>query len=226
MTPDQLFDIADLRQPLTDAEKKSLVNDLIHQAKIGVKYMYSVREAAGLMHISYDEILELIKAYKLDGCFFLAVLRVPWWSICEYLLDDDDTLDRMYWKYLDMAEKIKRAPFKRLYDCIDRRTPLDVEIEDEIRQRLKEQHTIEYLPCVNSLLTLDEVSFILDISPASVDRLVKSRAFPVVDVPEEPLQILKSDLVEYILKSFVAERPIDLPDFKVNIVQKSPKKTA
>jgi len=219
--------MAELRQPLDSLGRKNAVDLIIHQAKSGLKYMYSVREAAGLMHISYDEILELIKAYKLDGCFFLAVLRVPWWSLCEYILDDDDTLDRLYWKYLSMAEKIKKAPFKRFYDSyMDRRSPRDIELEDEIRQRFRETHKIEYLPCVNSLLTLDEAAFILDVSPATVDRLIKGKAFPVVDDTGEALQILKSDLVEYILGCFVAEKPIELPDFKVNIVQKSPKKTA
>ena len=90
----ELFDVAEYRQPLTEAEKKALIGRIIRNAKLGIQYMYSVREAAGLMHISYDKIQTLLNFYRMD-CIVIrdTIVRIPWWSFAEYLIDPAEDME-------------------------------------------------------------------------------------------------------------------------------------
>lgn len=102
----ELFSISDLRQPLSPRERDALIDRIIRFARLGRQYMYDVREAAGLMHISYDEIQTLLNFYKLD-CFTIrdTVIRIPWWSLAEYLLDPAEDMETALQDYLKSLPK-------------------------------------------------------------------------------------------------------------------------
>ncbi len=95
-----LFNPSEYIKPLSPIEKKKLVRDIVRMARLGCKYMYEVREAAGLLHISYDEIQTLLHYYKLDAILVMSAIRIPWWSLCEYILDPADDIDYMFGSYL------------------------------------------------------------------------------------------------------------------------------
>lgn len=97
----ELFSISELRVPLSEEEKASLVKRIIRRAYMGIQYMYEVREAAGMMHISYDEIQTLLNFYKLD-CTAIrgTIIRIPWWSFSEYLIDPADDMETAFQEYL------------------------------------------------------------------------------------------------------------------------------
>ena len=96
-----ISDLSDLRQLLTPEEKDALIDRIIRFARLGRQYMYDVREAAGLMHISYDEIQTLLNFYKLD-CTVIkdTIVRIPWWSLAEYLIDPAEDVENALQEYL------------------------------------------------------------------------------------------------------------------------------
>lgn len=97
----ELFSMSELRQPLTLVQKTDLINRIIRNARYGFQYMYGVREAAGMMHISYDEIQTLLKFYRLD-CIVIrgTIIRIPWWSFAEYLIDPAEDMETALYDYL------------------------------------------------------------------------------------------------------------------------------
>lgn len=100
MTSD-LFSAEDLKQPpLTHKEKDELIEDLIYRARIGIQFLYSLSEVASKLRISIDVMQGLIYSYKLDCTRIRSVLRVPWWSLVEYLSDPADDIDEAVRDYL------------------------------------------------------------------------------------------------------------------------------
>lgn len=97
----ELFSVSELRQPLTPEEKTALIRRIIRNAHLGIQYMYEVREAAGMMHISYDEIQTLLNFYRLD-CVVIrdTIIRIPWWSFAEYLIDPAEDMETALQEYL------------------------------------------------------------------------------------------------------------------------------
>ncbi len=87
--------------PLTDGQKQSLIRRIIDSADQGRQYMYKVREAAGLLHLTYDEIQTLLNYYKLD-CIVIrgTIIRIPWWSLAEYLIDPAEDVAAAMNEYL------------------------------------------------------------------------------------------------------------------------------
>lgn len=97
-----LFSPSELRQPpLAESDKKSLARRVIDHAQLGIKYMYEVRETAGLLHITYDEIQTLLNFYRLD-CTVIrdTIIRIPWWSLAEYLIDPADDMETALQNYI------------------------------------------------------------------------------------------------------------------------------
>lgn len=98
-----LFSYEELRQPpLTPEQKEELVERIIRNAEMGAQYFYRARETAGLLHISYDEFQTLTKFYKLDVVVVRSAVRVPWWSLCEYLLDPAEDMEEALEEYLKL----------------------------------------------------------------------------------------------------------------------------
>lgn len=102
MTQGWLFSKDELSQPpLTQGEKESVIRRVIDNANLGAKYMYHVREACGLLHVTYDEMQTLLNYYKLD-CVVIrdTIIRIPWWSLAEYLIDPAEDLEAAFYAYL------------------------------------------------------------------------------------------------------------------------------
>jgi len=98
----ELFSISNLRQPsLTQDGRESLIRQIVYRAHIGYQYMYSVKETAGLLHITYDEMQTLLNFYKLD-CTVIrdTIVRIPWWSLAEYLIDPAEDMENALQDYL------------------------------------------------------------------------------------------------------------------------------
>lgn len=97
-----LFSKEELTQPpLTPDEKDSLIHRIIRNANLGAKYMYQVKETCGLLRITYDEIQTLLNFYKLD-CVVIrdSIIRIPWWSLAEYLIDPAEDVETAMYAYL------------------------------------------------------------------------------------------------------------------------------
>lgn len=104
-----LFDFRDdpCCAPLTEQQRINAAKDVIKQAKYGVKYAYTMSEVAGILHWSYDQIFDAIHFFKLDAYQILSLVRVPWWSFAEYLIDPAEDVDDLFQKYLDKIPRKK-----------------------------------------------------------------------------------------------------------------------
>jgi len=97
----ELFDIRELRQPLTPSERMRQVHEVVRSARLGVKYVYSMREVCGILHWSKDQVYDALHTYKIDGFYVLSLVRIAWWSLAEYLLDPADDMDNLFYELVD-----------------------------------------------------------------------------------------------------------------------------
>lgn len=95
--------------PLTEEQRITAAKDIIKSAKYGVKYAYSMSEIAGILHWSYDQMFDAIHFFKLDAYQVLSIVRIPWWSLAEYLIDPAEDVEYLFQKYLDKIPR-KKAP--------------------------------------------------------------------------------------------------------------------
>jgi predicted DNA-binding ribbon-helix-helix protein len=103
MAAGDLFELEDIKQcrtPLSPGEREEAVRNIVRRVRCGAKYFYTLKEAAAILHCTYDEILTTISDYRLDVVLFLSAYRVPWYGLCEYLLDWDDDLEKALDEYL------------------------------------------------------------------------------------------------------------------------------
>jgi len=96
----ELFDLTELRVPLTPDQKNNALRRIVYTARCGAKYTYSIKEACGILNISRDEIDRLVHLYRLDALALETIYRIPWYSLAEYLLDDDDDIDKVFDEYI------------------------------------------------------------------------------------------------------------------------------
>lgn len=97
----ELFDVRALRCPLDAVQRDSLLRSVVLAAKFGQKWFYTLKETAGLLHWSYDQVFDAVHFFRIDAARFLGIIRVPWWSLAEYLLDPADDVDAAVGEYLD-----------------------------------------------------------------------------------------------------------------------------
>ncbi|MDR2663672.1 MAG: hypothetical protein LBC31_11810 [Treponema sp.] len=103
MARDELFstgDIRECRKPLSRTEGEAAAGKIIRAARMGIQYFYSIREACGILHCTYDELMTALSLYRLDAVLFLSVYRIPWWDLAGYLLDRDNDLEEALNEYL------------------------------------------------------------------------------------------------------------------------------
>lgn len=93
--------------PLTEEQRITAAKDIIKSAKYGVKYAYSMSEIAGILHWSYDQMFDAIHFFKLDAYQILSIVRIPWWSLAEYLIDPAEDVEYLFQKYLDKIPRKK-----------------------------------------------------------------------------------------------------------------------
>lgn len=96
----ELFDIKELRKSLTQTERKTAAKRIIKAANLGKQYCYTLREAAGILHWSYDQIFDAVHFLKIDSFHILGLVRIPWWSLAEYLIDPADDIDSVFSRYI------------------------------------------------------------------------------------------------------------------------------
>lgn len=93
-------DIRECRKPLSRAESETAAGSIIRNARMGIQYFYSLREACGIMHCTYDELMTILSLYRLDAVLFLSAYRIPWWDLAGYLLEGDNDLEEALDEYL------------------------------------------------------------------------------------------------------------------------------
>ena len=60
-----------------------------------------MKEVAGILHWSKDMIYDALYLYRIDGFRVLSLVRIPWWSLAEYLLDPADDIDTLFYAMID-----------------------------------------------------------------------------------------------------------------------------
>ncbi|MDO5331808.1 MAG: hypothetical protein Q4E99_03935 [Bacillota bacterium] len=97
----EFFTTEELKQPeLTEHDKHEIIENLLRRAKLGVQFLYDVHETANMLRLTIDEMQGLIYSYRLDCTSIRTTLRIPWWSICEYLIDPAEDVDKAVQDYL------------------------------------------------------------------------------------------------------------------------------
>lgn len=100
MRSGELFDLPELRIPLSSTQRDEALHRIIDLAYRGAKYAYTVKETCGILKISRDEMDHLIHYYKLDALSLGVIYRIPWYALSEYLLDADDSLEAAFDEYI------------------------------------------------------------------------------------------------------------------------------
>lgn len=97
----ELFNFRELVQPLTPDQRLRAVETVVRDALYGLKYVYNMKEVAGILHWSKDMIYDALYLYRIDGFRVLSLVRIPWWSLAEYLLDPADDIDTLFYAMID-----------------------------------------------------------------------------------------------------------------------------
>jgi hypothetical protein len=104
MADGELFELNDIKQcktELSTEEREKTIQDIIRNARLGIKYFYTLRETCRILRCTYDELMTILSWYRLDAVLFRSVYRVPWYDLCGYLLDsEDDDLEEALDEYL------------------------------------------------------------------------------------------------------------------------------
>ena len=97
----ELFNFRELVQPLTPDQLARAVQTIVRDACYGIKYVYNMKEVAGILHWSKDMIYDALYLYRIDGFRVLSLVRIAWWSLAEYLLDPADDIDALFYGMID-----------------------------------------------------------------------------------------------------------------------------
>ena len=96
----ELFDLTDLRIPLSPERKSAALRRIVDAARFGARYVYTVKEACGILAVSRDVMDHLIHSYRLDALAVGTIYRVPWYSLAEYILDPGGDIDEALDEYI------------------------------------------------------------------------------------------------------------------------------
>ena len=96
----ELFDLTELRIPLSDEQKDSALHRIITAARLGAQYSYTIKEACGILGISRDSMDYLIHSYRLDAVVIGSIYRISWYSLAEYIIDPADDVDEVFNEYI------------------------------------------------------------------------------------------------------------------------------
>ena len=86
----ELFDLTELRTPLSPDQKNATLRRIVESARLGVRYTYTIKEACGILSVSRDVMDRLIRFYYIDATVLGTIYRIPWYALAEYILDQDD----------------------------------------------------------------------------------------------------------------------------------------
>jgi len=96
----ELFDLSELRIPLTSAQKDTTLRRIVDAARLGAQYAYTIKEACGILGISRDSMDFLIHTYRIDAVSFGTIYRITWYSLAEYILEPGDDVDEVFYEYI------------------------------------------------------------------------------------------------------------------------------
>jgi len=102
----ELFNLTELRTPLSPEQKESSLRRIIDAARFGVVYSYTIKEAAGILSVSRDVMDYLIHTYRLDALAIGTIYRIPWYSLAEYILEPGEDIDKALYDYIRSRHKI------------------------------------------------------------------------------------------------------------------------
>jgi hypothetical protein len=89
----ELFDLTELRVPLSPDQKETVLRRIINAARFGAQYTYTIKEAGGILAISRDVMDYLVHSYRLDALAIKTIYRIPWYSLAEYILEPGEDVD-------------------------------------------------------------------------------------------------------------------------------------
>jgi len=96
----ELFDLAELRLPLTPDQKDTALSRIVYAARCGAQYTYTIKEACGILGISRDSMDYLIHSYRLDAIVIGIVFRITWYSLAEYIIEPADDIDEVFDEFI------------------------------------------------------------------------------------------------------------------------------
>jgi hypothetical protein len=96
----ELFDLIELRVPLSTNQKETALRRIVNDARFGAQYTYTIKEAAGILATSRDVLDNLIHSYRLDALFIKSIYRIPWYSLAEYILEPGDDVDEVFYEFI------------------------------------------------------------------------------------------------------------------------------
>ena len=97
----ELFNFRELVQSLTFSQRMDAVKTVVANAYLGIKYTYSMKEVAGILHWSKDMVYDALYLYRIDGFRVLSLVRIAWWSLAEYLLDSAEDIDSLFYAMIE-----------------------------------------------------------------------------------------------------------------------------
>jgi len=96
----ELFDLTELRPPLTPDQKDTALRRIVYAARCGAQYTYTIKEACGILGISRDSMDHLIHSYRLDAIVIGIVFRITWYSLAEYIIEPADDIDEVFDEFI------------------------------------------------------------------------------------------------------------------------------
>jgi hypothetical protein len=89
----ELFELTELRIPLSSGQKDTVLRRIVTAARLGAQYTYTIKEVCGILAVSRDVMDNLIHFYRLDALVMGAIYRIPWYSLAEFILDPGDDIE-------------------------------------------------------------------------------------------------------------------------------------
>ena len=96
----ELFDLTELRIPLSPEQKNISLHRIVNAARLGAQYTYTLKEACGILGISRDSMDYLVHTYRLDAVAIGTIYRITWYSLAEYIIDPADDIDEVFDEYI------------------------------------------------------------------------------------------------------------------------------
>jgi len=96
----ELFDLSELRIPLTPSMKETTLRRIVEAARLGAQYTYTIKEACGILGISRDSMDYLIHTYRVDAVAIGAIYRIAWYSLAEYIIEPGEDVDEVFYEYI------------------------------------------------------------------------------------------------------------------------------
>lgn len=87
---------------------------------------------------------------------------------------------------------------------------------------LQGYYNFDLLPQIPQLIPFSLAACVLDISEATLEKLVSLEAIPTVQKPGDTPKIPKKDLIKYIQTAFLCNEPLPFPEISPNNSKKMP----